>query len=259
MITSSKNQHIKHIIALKKKAKERKTQECYIVEGSKMILETPVESIVRIYYSETYYNMLLNNNTAVHSCHEVVKDSVFDQICDTVTPQGVLAIVKQTRSSIDNLLSIKNPLIIIGENIQDPGNLGTIIRAAEGAGVNGIILTNDCVDIHNPKVVRSTMGSIFRVPIVIIDDLIDILNKLKKYGVTIYAAHLEGNVYYDNNNYKKGTAFLLGNESAGLSDIATENADLKIKIPLLGKVESLNVAIAASLLMYEAANQKRRK
>lgn len=151
-----------------------------------------------------------------------------------------------------------NPFLMVLDNLQDPGNLGTIIRTAEGAGVTGIIMSRDTVDVYNPKTIRSTMGSVYRMPLLYEDDILGLLDKLKNSGITTYAAHLEGRNHYDEENYRKGCAFLIGNEGNGLRPEVSEKAEVWIKIPMHGQVESLNAAIASSILMYEANRQRRK-
>ena len=148
-----------------------------------------------------------------------------------------------------------NAFILIIEKLQDPGNLGTIIRTAEGAGVTGIIISSDSVDIYNPKVVRSTMGSIFRMPVYVSDDLIRDIECLKEKGITVYGAHLKGQNIYDK-NFKASCAFLIGNEGNGLSEEVSKTAEELIKIPMKGKVESLNAAISTAVIAYEVLRQR---
>ena len=212
---------------------------------------------------------------------ELVADDVFSHMSDTKTPQGVMALVKMSEYSIEDMLKGGNPLIMILENLQDPGNLGTIlrtadalavpvvllpgcadvwnpiIRTAEGAGVDGIIMTSGTVDIYNPKVIRSTMGAMYRMKYAYTDNLKEAAAFLKSRGITTYAAHLQGAVDYVTCDYKKGTAFFIGNEGNGLTDEATALADRKIIIPMMGKLESLNAAVSGAILMYEAARQRR--
>ena len=147
---------------------------------------------------------------------------------------------------------------MILEDIQDPGNLGTILRTGEGAGISGIIATRGTADLTNPKTVRSTMGSIFRVPYVVTDDLHETILSLKQRGFTIYAAALEGSVLYDVPDYTAPSAFLIGNEGNGLTAEAYAAADKAVRIPMSGMVESLNAAVASAILMYEARRQKQR-
>ena len=188
--------------------------------------------------------------------YELISENVCKHLSDTKTPQGVIAVVRRTEPSIEELLhKEKNPCFFLLENLQDPGNLGTIVRTAEGAGVTGIIMNRETVDIYNPKVIRSTMGAIFRVPFVIADSLPEVIFQLKQNGVSVYAGHLKGDVFYKQ-DYRDGSAFLIGNEGNGLTDEITALADHKIKIPMKGKVESLNAAVSATILMYETMRQR---
>ena len=149
-----------------------------------------------------------------------------------------------------------NPLLILVENLQDPGNLGTILRMGEGAGVTGVIMSSNTVDIYNPKTIRSTMGSIFRVPFVYVQDFSDAVSQCKNAGIKVYAAHLDGKNTYLGEDYREGTAFLIGNEGNGLTEDITKQADTLIRIPMQGEVESLNAAIACTILTYEAVRQR---
>ena len=140
--------------------------------------------------------------------------------------------------------------------LQDPGNLGTIVRTGEGAGVTGIIIGSGTADIYAPKTVRATMGSIYRVPVICAEDLVEAVGRLRGGGVHTYAAHLQGKNYYDGFSFREATAFLIGNEGAGLSPQLAEAAEGRVRIPMEGQLESLNAAVAASLLMYEAHRQR---
>ena len=187
-----------------------------------------------------------------------MSDSVFEHMSDTQTPQGVLALIRQYEYGIDDLLKAEGPAhLMILESLQDPGNLGTILRAGEGAGITGLIMSRDTVDIYNPKVIRSTMGSVFRVPFFYTDDILKTAEELKKRGIQLFAAHLNGKNNYDQEDYTGNIGFLIGNEGNGLTDELSDMADTWVKIPMAGKVESLNAAIAASILMFETARQRR--
>ena len=149
-------------------------------------------------------------------------------------------------------------MLVLLEDLQDPGNLGTIIRTGEGAGIDGVIMTRESVDIYNPKTIRATMGSIYRVPFLYTDNLEQVMEELKKRNVHTYAAHLQGKEYYDVQEFKEGCAFLIGNEGNGLKKETADLAERYIKIPMEGQLESLNAAVATAILMYEAAAQRRR-
>jgi len=190
---------------------------------------------------------------------ETVADAVFKNVSDTQTPQGIMAVVAMPEYKLESLLDGEKTHLLILESIQDPGNLGTMLRTGEGAGITGIIMNKTTVDLFNPKTIRSTMGSIYRVPFYVTEDLSGTLSQLKENGVSLYAAHLKGEHYYTEEDYTLGCAFLIGNEGNGLSDEIANQADTYIKIPMEGKVESLNAAISATLLMYETNRQRRLK
>ena len=147
--------------------------------------------------------------------------------------------------------------MLITENVQDPGNLGTMFRTAEGAGVTGILMSKNTVDVFNPKTIRSTMGSVYRMPFLYTEDIKESVELLKRQGISCYAAHLKGKDFYEKSDYTQPTAFLIGNEGNGLSEELADTADTYIKIPMGGKLESLNAAMAAGILMYEANRQRR--
>ena len=190
---------------------------------------------------------------------EIVGDSVFKQISDTQTPQGIMAVIEMPHYELADLMDGDRTHLLILESIQDPGNLGTMLRTGEGAGITGVIMNSQTVDLYNPKTVRSTMGSLYRMPYYISDDLEGTIHLLKEKGVKLYAAHLKGTLSYDEPEYTRACGFMIGNEGNGLSDQIADMADTYIKIPMEGRVESLNAAISATLLMYECNRQRRRK
>lgn len=257
MITSTGNTKVKHMIQLGKKARERKKEGVFLVEGLKMFLEAPRERLVQTFVSESFLQEPGHEKLLEGIRWEAVKDSVFAQMSDTMTPQGILSVVRQKEQRIEEMFAGKNPLLLVLEDLQDPGNVGTIFRTAEGAGVSGILMTRNCVDIYHPKTVRATMGSIYRVPFLCVEELEPVLVWMKEKGIVTYAAHLNGQETYDREDYCRGTAFLIGNEGNGLSSWLSGQADRKIRIPMEGQLESLNASVAAAILMYEAARQRR--
>ena len=251
MITSTSSSQVKHVISLLSKARERKKNKEYVVEGVRMVSEVPADLLVKIYMSERFHSKQGISSDSI----EIVADNVFDRMSQTQTPQGIMAVVRMKDSSISDMLT-DNPLLILVENLQDPGNLGTMIRTGEGAGITGVIMNNQTVDIFNPKTIRATMGSIFRVPFVYVPDLAPVLEQMHAKGIHTYAAHLKGQEYYDSFSFREPTAFLIGNEGNGLSREISDQAGQYLKIPMEGRVESLNASIAAALLMYEAHRQR---
>ena len=187
----------------------------------------------------------------------MLTDTVFAHASDTKTPQGVLCVVRQKSYKLEDLLKGEKRHLLVLDNLQDPGNMGTIVRTAEGAGVTGVIMSRDCVDIYNPKTIRSTMGSIYRMPFYYAEDILKAIRKIKDAGIKVYAAHLDGEKSYDEEDYAFSCAFLIGNEGNGLREETSKMADHYIIIPMSGEVESLNAAIAASVLMFEVKRQRR--
>lgn len=281
MITSYNNRSVKDVIQLNQKAKVRNKQGIFVAEGIKMFEEAPLRRIEKVYIAQRMEAELrerYGDKLSKLSC-EIVADEVFDKMSDTKTPQGVLCLVRQLQYRLEDMIAgkyrgnytgvsivtnmevkeqdKKHPLFILLENLQDPGNLGTIFRTGEGAGVDGIIMSSQTVDVYNPKTIRSTMGSVYRVPFLYVDDICETIRILQKYEIGVYAAHLNGTKYYDTYDYCKGTAFLIGNESGGLREETADCAGQYLKIPMEGKVESLNAAVASSILLYEANRQRR--
>ena len=256
MITAASNQRVKNLINLIQKAKARREQDVFITEGIKMFLEADPDKIKEVYVSQSFYEKGVAREKIEQCNYEILSDELFKKVSDTQTPQGILCVMKQYHYELEDLFLKENPLLLILEDIQDPGNLGTMVRTAEGAGVDGIIMTKGTVDIYNPKTIRSTMGSVYRMPFLYTEDLLDLMKELQKKGVKIYAAHLQGRQFYHEMDFKGATAFLIGNEGNGLKDETADAADIYMKIPMQGQVESLNAAVASVILMYEAARQR---
>lgn len=277
MITSVNNEKVKNVVKLLTNAKARRTQQAFVVEGERIVREVPKDLILECFMSESYEKEYLHattkacsssvgdtarefcriSNDLKNNCisYEVVDDAVFKKMADTQNPQGILCVVKMSSISFEEFMRDKacgSLRLLILEAIQDPGNMGTMIRTAEGAGFDAIIADKNTVDIYNPKVTRSTMGSLFRVPVIYVDDLAKVLDEFKSFGIVSYAAHLRGTCDFDRQEYSDRLAILIGNEGNGLSDEISSMADKLVKIPMHGKLESLNAAVAAALMMYRA-------
>ena len=258
MITSTSNPRIKNLVLLGKKAKARKEQGVFLAEGRKMTEEAPKEWIRELYVSESYLADKENAGSLRGMEYEVLSDHVMKAAADTQTPQGILAVVSMPRWDFASITEKNGGSYLFLEDIQDPGNLGTMIRSGEAAGITAVIASRGTVDLYNPKTIRSTMGSIYRVPFFAADDLKQTVCTMKEQGMKLYAAHLKGNRPYDEPDYRQKCGFLIGNEGNGLTEEIAGLADEYIRIPMEGSVESLNAAIAASVLMYEVNRQKRR-
>lgn len=261
MITSTSNARIKRLVNLKKKRKARDEEKVFLVEGIRMFREVPLRQLKEVYVSESFYKKeraVVDQVLGTSGIRpEELSDTVYAYASDTKTPQGILCVVSQMEYTEEEVMGGTCPLILVLDRLQDPGNLGTILRTAEGAGVTGIIMDQECVDVYNPKTIRSTMGSVYRMPFLHVKDLVKEIRNLKARGIRTYAAHLEGARDYDREDYRTSCAFLIGNEGNGLRREVADEADAYIKIPMCGQVESLNAAIAASILMFEAGRQRR--
>lgn len=263
MITSCSNAKVKQVIQWQNKARERRDAGIFLAEGFKMFEEAPRESIQQVYLTEEARQRISGSPETGRKLenvgYEIVSKEVFARMSDTRTPQGVLCVVRRPGYSLEQLSGTEAPLLLLLEELQDPGNLGTIIRTGEAAGITGVIMSAGTVDLFNPKTIRATMGSVFRVPFLYVDDLPQTVEQLRRKGISVYAAHLEGTTDYDAFSFVGPTAFLVGNEGNGLTEETAARADQYLKIPMKGSTESLNAAISASLLMYEAYRQRRNR
>lgn len=244
MITSIQNNFIKETRKLLTR-KGRHNSQSFLIEGFHL-LEEAIKS-----GWEVDHLIVRENINIPEWCEHIqttyVSDNVFNHISQTETPQGIACIVKMKEVPIE-----KGDKILLIDAIQDPGNLGTIIRTADAAGFNHIILGKGTVDLYNDKVIRATQGSMFHVRIEQ-HHLVNVIEKLKQDDFTIYASALQDAISYKNIEQKERIALILGNEGAGISDDILQASDERIHIPIYGKAESLNVGVAAGILMYAFA------
>ncbi|MBP5191891.1 MAG: 23S rRNA (guanosine(2251)-2'-O)-methyltransferase RlmB [Eubacterium sp.] len=277
-LTSVNNDRVKDITKLIKSAKRRRESRSFVAEGIRLVSEVPPEKLISLYIEETFYEKLDKSQDYDESDFErgfrdrimalikaaeekesffLVNDAVMNKLSDTETPQGILAVVEMQDMEAENLLTDDDmPFIIVMDGLQDPGNMGTIIRTAEGAGVTGILISSDSVDPYSPKVVRAAMGALFRMKLCISTDLKEDISLLKEKGITVFGTHLSGKEFYDE-DFRIPSAFLIGNEGKGLKDDVAETADRLLRIPMKGRVESLNAGVSAAVVMYEVLRQRR--
>lgn len=254
-ITSKDNSLIKKIVKLNKSAKARKEDGMFIIEGSRLCEDALLsgQPFSFFVFSETGAQKFSELFAQVNRiCREVymVPDSIFSFIADTKSPQGVLAAVKilDKKIAFDTIKS--NGKFLALENLQDPGNLGTVFRTAEALGINGIILSKDCCDLYAPKVVRSTMGAVFRLPFMIVDSISGFLNLHPE--IESYAAVVHSNCLFAGENlFLPKCVCVIGNEGKGLTEETIRACRHEITIPMDGRAESLNASVAASILMWE--------
>ncbi len=273
MITSTANSKVKKIVQLQGKSRTRIKENVFIAEGIKMFEEAPIDRILELYIEDELFQTFGSGKLSVkvNQCREkgifveTVTEEVFGKMSDTKSPQGILCVMQRFAYNGEQMIQKaverrdsegKRPLFLLLEDIQDPGNLGTMVRTAEGVGADGIFMTGKTVDIYNPKTIRSTMGSLYRVPFSYVDDFREVIALLKQMLIRVYAAHLKGTHYYHEIDYQEGSAFLIGNEGNGLKEETADMADCYLKIPMEGKLESLNAAVAAALFMYQSRIKK---
>ena len=250
-ITSTKNEKFKFFKSLKQK--KYRTEE-FTVEGKKSVLEaiSSKKEVTSLIMSESFMSEEFSypENIPVYC----IPDSLFEQLSSTETPSGVICTIKIEKDK--EFIPDSNKAYIYCDHISDPGNLGTIIRTADAAGFGGVLLSPGCVELYNPKTVRSSMGSFFRMGIyenVTTADLVD----MQKQGFFIFSGALSDNtISYTDADFKKSTVIVVGNESNGVSDEVLSISDASIKIPIIGGAESLNAAIAAAVMMYEVLRQR---
>lgn len=255
IITSKDNDFIKSVKKLKDK-KYRDEQGVFIVEGIKIVDEAIKENakikniVICSDYIESFSRDFMEKLKNFECTY--VNEKVFKIVSDVKNPQGVLAIIEKKNSSNINY---NEDIIVILDGIQDPGNLGTIIRTVDSIGVSQIIVSKETADAYNSKVIRSTMGAIYRVNIVEVDNLISTIKQVKENKFEVVATSLDTqNCIYDINFNKK--AIVIGNEANGVSKDIMDEADIRVKIPMLGKTESLNAAVATGIVLYEYVRNK---
>ena len=261
VISSKDNELIKRIKKLKDKKYRDESNE-YIIEGVKLIEEAVKENakIKKIIICEdttrTYEiptNIMLE--IAKYEC-VYVTDKIFNSITQVTNPQGIMAIIEKNTNNTE--IDFTQDIIIALDDVQDPGNLGTILRTVDSIGLNQIIISKGTADAFNPKVVRSTMGAIFRVKIIEVDNLQDTIKQIKRHHFKLMVTSLQtNNSIYDIEFKKK--IIVIGNEANGVSKEIHDMADERAKIPMLGRTESLNASVAAGIVMYEYVRQKLNK
>ena len=258
VISSKENEYVKHIRKLKEK-KYRDQNNEYIIEGLKMVEEAIQEKAV-------IKNIIICDDCektgsipkdlmyeiAKYNCIYVTK-KIFESLTEVVNPQGIIAVVEKENTEAN--INKDQEIILALDDIQDPGNLGTILRTADSVGLKQILVSKGTADAYNPKVVRSTMGAIFRIKIIECENLENKLKELQKSSYKILVTSLQTKQSIYDVKYNK-TVIVIGNEAKGVSENIQKIADKKVKIPMLGKTESLNASVATGIILYEYVRQK---
>lgn len=258
VITSKDNEQIKHIRKLKEK-KYRDEYKEYVIEGVKLIKEA-IQEEANIKTIIACDNCVKNEEIDPKVMYEIAKynciyveEKVFHSITDVQNPQGLLAIMSKEEKKDE--IDYSEDIIVVLDNVQDPGNIGTILRTVDSIGLKQIILSKNSGDVYNPKVVRSTMGAILRVNVIQSENLVETLKTIKKHKYEVVATSLQTDDSIYDIDYKK-KVIVIGNEANGVSKEILDLADKKVKIPMLGKTESLNAAVATGIITYEYVRQK---
>jgi RNA methyltransferase, TrmH family len=255
-ISSLQNPRIKSTAKLMNR-RERDATGRFLIEGAREVQR----ALTRGFPLETLFfcEALLTpeGRTLIKKAPETIActEPVFRKISYRESPDGILAIGIQVHKGLSDLVLSSNPLLLIAEGVEKPGNLGTILRTCDAAGADCLILADKLTDIYNPNVVRSSVGTLFSVPIIETEGR-ELISYLKKHAIKIYAATPEAAIVYTECDFKSGTAIVVGTEHAGLSSLWKEEADSRLFIPMRGLADSLNVSAAAGILLYEALRQR---
>lgn len=258
IITSKDNEKIKYVKKLKEK-KHRDESGKYVIEGIKMLEEAIKENAdvdMIIICEECIKREVLDTKFLYEIADKeciYVTEKIFNSLTDVVNPQGILAIMNKPNK--ENKIKYDEDFILILDNIQDPGNMGTILRTLDSINISQVIISKNSADVYNPKVIRSTMGAIFRVNVVESDNLVETIEEIKSQKYRVLATSLKATKNMYEVDFKK-TAVVIGNEANGVSEEVLKKVDTHIKIPMLGRTESLNASVAASVIMYEYVRQR---
>ena len=246
-ITSLKNPKVTAWKSLKER-KGRKELGCFLVEGRKMVEEAiasafPVEAVLADDDRLTEFHLPAGIPVYTMPAH------VLAAVCDTKTPQGIAAVVRMAE------VELHGPRLVAMDGVQDPGNVGTIIRTADAAGFDGVILSTQCADVFSPKVLRATMGSVFRMGIRVTDDLPGLLSKMVQQGASVVSSQLDGEPFYQRSPLNERFVLVIGSEGNGVTDEVKAIATHRVRLPMRGGAESLNAAVAAGIMMYELTRE----
>jgi TrmH family RNA methyltransferase len=259
-ISSLQNPFIKQLVQLKEKSKLRKKTGLFVIEG-KRELSLAIKgnySIETLYYYPDLFSASEASSLEIYGIDIIeISKSVYEKIAHRETTEGIVVVAKAKGFELKNLeLHTTSPLILVAEAPEKPGNIGALLRTADAANVDAIIISNPLTDLYNPNIIRSSVGGVFTVPIAT-GTSEEVIDYLKQHDISIYAAVLQESVAYDSIDYKNGSALVVGAESTGLSQEWRTASTAKIRIPMQGKIDSMNVSVAAGILLFEAKRQRK--
>jgi len=256
-ITSTQNPLIKGVFSLHQR-KNRNESGSFLIEGYKGVFEANKSGLeIKYIFIGKNFDRDIKNFNAEEIF--IVSEPVMKKISTTESPPEIIAVAKQLEFSLNDIFNSENPLILLLENIKDPGNLGTIIRTAAACGVSGIILTDESVDIYNPKTVRSSAANLWKVPAITMSNKSGIkskLNSIKKCNFIATVVYKDAGLYYDV-DFREPAVIMFGSEAEGLSDVLIKQADILATIPMSKKVESINLSISVGVILYESVRQRK--
>ncbi|OUR92280.1 rRNA methyltransferase [Flavobacteriales bacterium 34_180_T64] len=259
LISSIHNPVVKHISLLKDKSRKRKEFGEFIIEGKRelsLAIKGGYEIETLLYYPDLFSASEADVLTAYNLESIEISKEVFQKLAYRDTTEGVIAIVKTKKHDLESLdFKNANPLILIAEAPEKPGNIGAILRTADAANVDAVIIANPKTDLYNPNIIRSSVGCVFTNQIVM-GKTSEIIHVLREQHINIYCAALQASVEYHTQNFNKATAIVVGTEATGLSQEWLESATQNIVIPMKGQIDSMNVSVAAGILIFEAQRQR---
>lgn len=263
MLENPRSPRVRAVAKLTKRSARQETG-LFLLEGpqaAREALSYRPDTLIELYATPTAMERHPDIRDAAKAAGLTVQfttEAVLDAMADTVTPQGIVAVARQSPTSVRDVFAASPTLVAICEEVRDPGNLGTIIRAADAAGADAVILTGRTVDPYNPKVVRATTGSLFHLPVAVGVDLASTVERAHAAGLRVIAADVGGDDFVASRHLlAEPTAWLFGNEARGLDEAALGHADVSLRLPIYGAAESLNLATAASVCLYETAFAQR--
>ena len=253
VITSVQNARIKHVVALQQKSSLRREEGLFVVEGQREI-----EHCIACGYEIEELFVLNTISYTGDSPAILVSPQVYEKMAYRESTEGLIAVAKTKQHRLKDLSLKDNPLIVVLERVEKPGNLGAILRSAEAAGVDAVIVCDPLTDLYNPNLIRASIGGVFNVPVAVCTSE-ECIAFLKQRHITILTAQLQDSYEYYDYDMRPATAIVMGTESTGLTQQWRETADAHIRIPMLGRLDSLNVSVSAAILMYEAVRQRKVK
>lgn len=265
-VTSAQNPKIKDLLALQEKSKERRKKGLFVVEGRRELIhciEAEFEPytlfICRDILTERDLDKILGaieENFTGMTCPIIeISRQLYDKVAYRGGTEGVIAELRYKETTLSGLRLKDSPLVVVLESVEKPGNLGAVLRSADASGVDAVIVCDPLTDLYNPNLIRSSIGALFTVPVATASSE-DTIRWLKDKGIKIYTAQLQDSEWYYDTDMKGGTAIVMGTEATGLTDLWRKAADAHIKIPMLGRLDSLNVSVSAAILMFEAVRQR---